>query len=128
MARRKGTADVPASPGTERSRKRPPSIAASPSPHPGDTMPAPAAAPPRILSLPAGLYADASGARIPWFERAAELGFNHVLAPATLLDEGIAAIATMARACRDHGLGLLLDVDVAVPLPADAPIRAEHPD
>src|SRR5690349_1000030 len=130
MARRKGTADVPASPGTKRPRKRPSSVAASPSSPPGDAMPAPAAAvaPPRILSLPTGFYADASGARIPWFERAAELGFSHVLAPATLLDEGIAAIGTMARVCREHGLGLLLDVDVAVPLPADAPIRAEHPD
>ena len=90
-------------------------------------MPAHAAAPPRILSLPAGPDA-AGGARTPWLAHAAELGFSHVLAPATLLDEGAEAIATMVRLCRDHGLGLLLDVDVARPLPADAAIRGEHPD
>ncbi|SEI90568.1 alpha-1,4-glucan--maltose-1-phosphate maltosyltransferase [Frateuria terrea] len=84
-----------------------------------------AAAPPRILSLPA--RPDA-GMRTSWFERAAELGFSHVLAPATLLDEGVDAVGTMSRICHDHGLGLLLDVDVALPLPADAPLRAEHPE
>ncbi|UGB39634.1 alpha-1,4-glucan--maltose-1-phosphate maltosyltransferase [Frateuria soli] len=90
-------------------------------------MPAHAAAPPRILSLPAALDAG-GGARTPWLAHAAELGFSHVLAPSGLLDEGVAAIGTMARLCGDHGLGLLLDVDVARPLPADLPLRAGHPD
>ena len=90
-------------------------------------MSAHAAAPPCIFSLPAGFAAD-SGARTRWLTHAAELGFNHVLAPVTLLDEGASAIGTLVRICRDHGLGLLLDVDVARPMPADAPLRAEHPD
>jgi starch synthase (maltosyl-transferring) len=90
-------------------------------------MAAHAGVPPRIFSLPAG-FAAGSGARTPWLGHAAELGFSHVLAPATLLDEGVGAIGTLARLCRDHGLGLLLDVDVARPLPADAAIRGEHPD
>ena len=90
-------------------------------------MPPHAAAIPRILSLPAGLAAD-GGARTPWLEHAAQLGFSHVLAPGTLAEEGIDAIATMARLCRDHGVGLLLDVDVARPLPAAARVRREHPD
>jgi len=90
-------------------------------------MSATAAEPPRILSLPAGLASE-GGSRTPWLARAAELGFSHVLAPATLLDEGVDAIGTMAGLCREHGLGLLLDVDVARAMPADAPLRAEHPD
>ena len=89
-------------------------------------MPAQAAEPPRILSLPAGLAAD--GARTPWLEHAAGIGFSHVLAPASLLDEGVDAVATLADVCLDHGLVLLLDVDVARPLPPDAAIRAAHPD
>ena len=89
-------------------------------------MPARAAAL-RILSLPAGLAAG-GGAQVPWLQRAAELGFNQVLAPASLLDEGPGAVATLVRVCREHGLDLLLDVDVARALPASLDVRAEHPD
>ncbi|MCX7512187.1 maltotransferase domain-containing protein [Frateuria hangzhouensis] len=121
MARRKGTADVPAGDGTGHPRER------RASSNPGATMPAHAAAPPRILSLPTAFDA-ASGAHSPWLQHAAELGFSHVLAPASLLDEGYAAIATLAGRCREHALGLLLDVDVARALPADATIRAHHPE
>ena len=81
----------------------------------------------RILSLPAGLAAG-GGAQVPWLQRAAELGFNQVLAPASLLDEGPGAVATLVRVCREHGLDLLLDVDVARALPASLDVRAEHPD
>jgi starch synthase (maltosyl-transferring) len=127
MARRKGTADVPAGPGTGGKRKSPrnasPSAATSIS-DPGASMPVPAAL--RILSLPAALAAT-GGARTPWLQHAAELGFSHVLAPASLLDDGPGAVATMARLCRDHGLGLLLDVDIARPLPAGLDVRAAHP-
>ena len=80
-----------------------------------------------ILSLPAGLAAG-GGAQVPWLQRAAELGFNQVLAPASLLDEGPGAVATLVRVCREHGLDLLLDVDVARALPASLDVRAEHPD
>ncbi|HET6804333.1 MAG TPA: maltotransferase domain-containing protein [Frateuria sp.] len=90
-------------------------------------MPAHAAAPLRILSLPAGLDAGTAG-RTSWLAHAGELGFSHVLAPATLLEEGVEAIDTMVRVCGEHGLGLLLDVDVARPLPPEATLRAEHPE
>ena len=81
----------------------------------------------RILSLPAGLAAG-GGAQVPWLQHAAELGFDQVLAPASLLDEGPGAVATLVRVCREHGLDLLLDVDVARALPASLDVRAEHPD
>ncbi|HEV2622989.1 MAG TPA: alpha-1,4-glucan--maltose-1-phosphate maltosyltransferase [Frateuria sp.] len=90
----------------------------------GTPMPTPAA--PRILGLPGGLAAI-GGARTPWLQHAAELGFSHVLAPASLLDDGPGAVGTMAGLCHDHGLGLLLDVDIARMLPAGLDVRTEHP-
>ena len=123
MAGRKGTADVPAPHDTGRRR----GPAAGPSSRPGGSVEAHAAGPLRILSLPADPTAD-GGAFAPWLAHAAGQGFGHVLAPVTVVDEGAGTIGALARACRGQGLGLLLDVDVARPLPADAAAHVAHPD
>ncbi|BBD80326.1 maltotransferase domain-containing protein [Aerosticca soli] len=89
-------------------------------------MPAPAAAVPCILSLPAGPLGE-GGARIPWLERAHALGFTHVLAPAALAEQPAEDLAALARICHERGLGLIVDIDIARPLPAAAALGREHP-
>ncbi|MEI7037433.1 alpha-1,4-glucan--maltose-1-phosphate maltosyltransferase [Fulvimonas yonginensis] len=117
---------MPASTGTGRTRKKAP-VDTAPVRAPSAQGGTPTTAVPRILALPAGLAPD-SGARTPWLDHAAELGFSHVLAPSSLLEDGLDAVSTMVGLCRRHGVGLLLDVDVGRPLPADAAVRADHPD